>query len=73
MRDVRLGNGYRVVGVRNVSSKNAGLATDKVGSLTFLPVELGMILNQIPYKTKLLDEHTLGTGTFTMFSLTILS
>jgi len=48
LRDVRLGNGYRVVEVRNVSSiKNSKSmqATDKGGSLTFFLVELGMILN----------------------------
>jgi len=68
LRDVRFGNGYRVVEVRNVSSKNAGLATDKVGSLTYLLVKLGIIKFRI--RQSCLDEHTLGTGIF-MFSLTI--
>jgi len=67
LRDVRLGNGYRVVEIRNVLSENAGYGQG--GSITFFLVELGMILYLIQFRIRqsCLDEHTLGTGIITMF------
>jgi len=48
-------------------------ATDKGGSLTFFLVELGRYLIKFRIRQSCLDEHTLGTGVFAMFSFTILS